>query len=433
MKLNDKTLTGVTAVLLAVGVGAAGVILRSEGSDPSPQLPEIAAFTEVAPLELSVVQPQDTGTIHVSTGSEVTAVRKPTGLSLLQSSDKIADLSGLTEIQILPVGGVGVEVELPDLEAPSVDAPSVPVFASVEPAARTEVSPAEDSLPPGIFMDVAANLAALAVPPASEFNSLKIVVSEKVTVASLPNPMVEQSRADTVPSGYTRIPADFCNVEVRATPKSSARVQLRLHAKCHPNSYVTISHAGLQFREKLGEFGQLALTIPAFSEFSVFGIELADGVKASAGAFVSGLSRVERVGISWNGKETTFLHAYEPAIGAGGHVWSLDPRSYAESLLDGGGYMTNLGSRAEGSRGTFAQIFTRPVSHSAPSGIVTLNVETLLDSENCNTSLQIRTAHHSSRSGFSGNRAFLQLPDCNGTSDSLVTKNLVKDLRVAQN
>ena len=308
MKLNDKTLTGITAVLLATGVGAAGMFLRSDGSDPVPQQTEITALMDVSPLQQAVAEPfEQVVPVQVPAETEAPRIQEPDGLSQLQPADKVADLSDLTEIQVLPIGDVTAEIVTPSLDIPKVAAPTVPVFASVEPATRTRVSPIDNSLHPGVLMEVAPELAALAAPPVSEPSSVYIVVLESITTASLPKKMSDQQRSDAAPSGYTRIPADFCNVEVRATPKSSARVQLRLHAKCHPNSVVTISHAGLQFQEKLGEFGQLALTIPAFSEFSVFGIELADGIKASAGAFVSGLSRIERVGISWSGTETTFL------------------------------------------------------------------------------------------------------------------------------
>ena len=53
MKLNDRTLTGITAVLLAIGVGAAGVFLRSETE-------VVAAKPEYASLEgpsLSALEP----------------------------------------------------------------------------------------------------------------------------------------------------------------------------------------------------------------------------------------------------------------------------------------------------------------------------------------------------------------------------------------
>jgi len=231
---------------------------------------------------------------------------------------------------------------------------------------------------------------------------------------------------------FARIPADFCNIDLRAAPKSSARVQLRIFARCHPNTAVTISYSGLQFRERLGDYGELQLTIPAFSKYSLFNIELSDGLKASVGALVTGLSRIERVGISWEGENTTFLHAYEPGFGRPSHIWSLEPRSYRESLLDGGGYLEVLGN-PDMPHAAFAQIYSRPVQVSRKNQLVSLSVETLVDTANCDKSFALKTARHTIVGGYSGTSAVLKLPECGSGSDSLVSKNLVKDIRIAGN
>ncbi|MBV1865020.1 MAG: hypothetical protein KUG74_11385 [Rhodobacteraceae bacterium] len=337
MKLNDRTLTAITAICLAVGVGVAGIFLRTDQSISSSDAFVAAQLQQPAP---SIIQ-------------QTTLL--PTSIS-----------------PIKPAPYSPFSIPKADWEKRAAE-PRTKVFASLTPSGQKPTS---------------------------------------VTRVS------------------SRIPADICNVNLNATPKRAARVSLQIIARCHPGTVVTIEHASLRFREMLDSNGELSLIVPAFAEFSEFDITLRDGTKATTAAFIAGLSSLNRIGISWSGNNETFLHASESQAPED-HVWRGQPRSFRQALLEGGGYLTQLGDPTL-ENPAFAQIYSYPTSGIQQQKFVALSVEIRQQADNCGDMLKIQTARHNPQSGGSNARLLVNLPECGSMTDSLVLKNVVKDMRMAR-
>ena len=337
MKLNDRTLTAITAICLAVGVGVAGIFLRSDESASSSD-----AFVAAQ-------------------------IQQPEPSKIQQATDLPESIS-----HIKPAPYSSFPTPNADWKKRAAE-PRTKVFASLTPS---------DQKPP----------------PVTQVSS--------------------------------RIPAGICNVNLNATPKSAARVNLHIIARCHPGTVVTIEHASLRFREKLDSNGELSLIIPAFAEFAEFDITLRDGTKATTSAFIAGLSSLNRVGISWSGSIETFLHAHESQASED-HVWHGQPRSFSQALLEGGGYLTQLGDPIL-ENPVYTQIYSYPISGIRQQKFVALSVEIRQQDNNCGDILKIQTARHNPQSGGSNARLLVNLPECGSMTDSLVLKNVVKDMRMAR-
>ena len=233
----------------------------------------------------------------------------------------------------------------------SLATPSIPtagveadlIFAAVEPAKRAERDDAGTDLSE---VAVLAEMPALAMP--QDFSDITLTrtpaavdaPSQPRVASNLPDLAFDIADLVKIPT----VAQVSCALDIRATPIFGARVTLKLIAPCHPNVVVTIKHGGLQFKERLDADGAIELKIPAFAEYSRFDIELADGTTSTVGAYIAGLSALERVGIAWAGENDTFLHALQNGadIGDAGHIWRVNPNSFAKSRMNGGGYLVAL-------------------------------------------------------------------------------------------
>jgi hypothetical protein len=211
------------------------------------------------------------------------------------------------------------------------------VLAAIEPAKRVE---RED------FKLDLNNFGALAVAPelAMPADFTDVVLTRTPSPLETPQLLRVAANVPDMPFDISDlvkikpVKAANCALDIRATPIFGARVTLKLLAPCHPNVSVTIKHGGLQFKERLDANESLELKVPAFAEYSRFDIELADGLTSTVGAYIVGLSALERVGIAWSGADDTFLHALEngAAMGDAGHVWRVKPNSFAKARMSGG-------------------------------------------------------------------------------------------------
>jgi hypothetical protein len=379
MQINDKLLTVATGILLAIGGATASLFLGEEEPDP------IVVASVAAP--------------EFSTLSDMAIVsRKATDLNDAVVSGKESDI----------------------------------VLAAVDPAER--IVPAPVALDLNTF-------GALAIAPELAMPQDFADIRATRTPALLDTPFLVR-----VATGLPDLAFDIsdlvkikpvealgCALDIRATPIFGARVTLKVAAPCHPNVAVTIKHGGLKFKERLDAEGAIELKIPAFAEYARFDIELADGLTSTVGAYISGLSSLERVGIAWNGANDTFLHAMENGaeMGGKGHVWRATPNSYAASRMNGGGFMTTLGDPTiEGAQ--LVQIYTLPKQPRKRVQVVDLQIETLRGANACGQDIKLRVAHHRANSGAAQSELSLTLPACGNEDTSLVLKNAFKDMKVAR-
>lgn len=394
MAFNDKLLTLATGAVLAIGGATASLLLGDHGE--------------------TGYQP------NLTVASNMAAPQIPTASDLFPSL-----LTYDAPVRIKPE-------YLPNKAKQPTVAGDQMIFASVEPKTRTIQSDAGSDVITIAVLDGAPELATPA-----DFSDIVLTRA----IATVPAPEVSKI-ARGVPvtatdsSDFMRIPRTpkvSCALDLRATPIFGARVKLKLTAPCHPNVAATIRHGGLQFKEQLDAKGHLELKVPVFTEFSRFDVELADGTQSTVGAYIAGLSTLERVGISWSGENDTFLHAFQNGaqIGDTGHIWRLNARDFAASRMDGGGYLTTLGN-PDLKNPELAQVYTLPLRATARPQIVTFGIETLRGETTCGKTLNVKTASHQLNSGAAANTLSLRLPECDTLRSSLLLKNVLKDMKVAR-
>lgn len=344
---------------------------------------------------------------------------------------------------VLAIGGATASLFLGEDEAHIGDPNTVVVAStapSVLPDVLTAIEPAQRAERADFKLDLNA-FGELAVAPElakpADFTDLMMTrTPAAVDMPKLPKvasglPDMALDIADLVK--IKPVEAASCALDLRATPIFGARVNLKLTAPCHPNVAVTIKHGGLTFKEQLDANGALELKVPAFAEYAQFEIELADGLTSTVGAYIAGLSGLERVGIAWNGADDTFLHALEngAAMGDDGHVWRVKPNSFAQARMNGGGYMLVLGDPSL-KDAQLAQVYTLPTRPRKRAQIVELQIETLRGEYACGTGIDLKVAHHRAKSGAAQSELALTLPACGSEDTSLVLKNVIKDMKVAR-
>ena len=397
MQINDKLMTLVTGAVLAIGGATASLFLgEDESSGVEPNTVQIAglAAPNVPSADIVLAAPTATDAVVLTAPVMPTVPKK--------QNSAIA----------------GIEQTL--------------VFAAVEPSKRTERDMTGIDLSEVAVLEAAPALAML-----KDFNDITLTrTPAAIDMPDLPRVAIglpELSFDITDLFEIKPAEAPSCALDIRATPIYGARVKLKLSAPCHPNVVVTIKHGGLRFKERLDADGAFELKIPAFAEFSRFDIELADGTTSTVGAYIAGLSALERVGIAWMGENDTFLHALQNGAKAGdaGHIWRLNSGSFAKSRMNGGGYLITLGDPAiEGAE--LAQVYTLPLRKQKRAQIVELQIETLRGDTACGVDMDLRMAHHRANNGASQSGLLLTLPACGAGDTSLVLKNVIKDMKVAR-
>ncbi len=379
MQVNDKSLTVATGACLAIGVAIAGFVLGSG---------------------------EEARTDHIELASSVIGPKAPE--------------THLTQLQI------------PAPPPTPTKSSSKLVFASLELVSAHEQPNIRLGMAESEALTIAPELVALAQGENSTRSKPLPTPAKPERVASLAGELRREKRTDTALGRSQVQNSKRCSVELTTLPKAGARIGMTALAPCHEGAEVTVSYSGLQFRERLSQTGRLELTLPAFVEFSRINVSLDDGTQASVGVYVSGLQFVERAGISWRGKDDTFLHAYEGAGESAQHRWRLSPGSARRSRMDGGGYLTLLGDPLLDNP-RLAQIYTIPSNLPGKAKFVRLVVETLRNRSDCGGELNLWTARHSPTAGHTKRTTRVQLSDCGEERGSLTLKNIVKDLRIALN
>ncbi|MDP5333544.1 MAG: hypothetical protein NWR54_00955 [Paracoccaceae bacterium] len=225
-----------------------------------------------------------------------------------------------------------------------------------------------------------------------------------------------------------------CTAALDARPMAAAMVQLNLIAGCQPDTRVTLHHNGMMITESTDSKGGLTLQMPALSQTAVFMAAFENGVTAMAKADVTSLDVYDRVVVQWEGPGDMQIHAFE--FGADyteeGHVWKAAPREAAEAALGRGGFLTELG-KAMPDQDLRAQVYTFPSGTVSRSGDVALSIETEVTAETCNRRMEAQTLQLTGGGALSVKDLTLDMPDCDAVGDFLVLKNLLQDLKIAQN
>ncbi|WP_155886704.1 hypothetical protein [Actibacterium atlanticum] len=220
-----------------------------------------------------------------------------------------------------------------------------------------------------------------------------------------------------------------CETSFRAKAMDDAMVKLSLRATCHSNEVVEFSQDRLRFSYLLPETGEMELMVPALSDLSVFVAEMRNGDVLTAPVQVPDASLFERVALQWRGETGLQLHAFEygAAYGELGHVWAQAPQSG-----DQGGFLTRIGT-ALPLGGWQAEVYSFPQKTDTVPGAVRLNVEAEVTQSNCNRQILGETLQVDAAGQMQAVELSMSVPACDAVGEYLVLKNILRDMKIAQN
>jgi hypothetical protein len=144
--------------------------------------------------------------------------------------------------------------------------------------------------------------------------------------------------------------------------------------------------------------------------------------------------QLERMAIVWSVPINLDLHAFEDNANerSDGHVWVNNPKTYRDTLIDGGGFMEVFGdSSIEG--GTMSEVYSLPTSRIRRQTSVSLDLRINNIDAYCDQPMALRTVR-SDNDGEVTKREFnLRLPKCGDASGGLILENFAKNIGVASN
>ncbi|MDO6523441.1 hypothetical protein Q4578_17740 [Shimia thalassica] len=225
-----------------------------------------------------------------------------------------------------------------------------------------------------------------------------------------------------------------CDAEFAAEPAAGAMVTLTLTAPCLTGEKVTFHHESLKFSEMVSSDGTLVVSVPALSEQSVFAVTFANGDGKMVRTTVSSVPFYDRAAVIWRGATGLQLHAREfgADYGSDGHVWSGAARNVASVAGGQGGFLTRLGS-ADIADGWHSEVYTFPTLTAKRHGSVKLSIEAEVSKMNCDRDITARSLQIREGGRAVEQEIALSIPDCEAKGEFLVLKNLLEDLKIAQN
>ncbi|MGO4914555.1 translocase [Pseudogemmobacter sp. W21_MBD1_M6] len=225
-----------------------------------------------------------------------------------------------------------------------------------------------------------------------------------------------------------------CEPELSARETSAAMVSLTLSAPCHLGEWVTVSHAGLNATLQVSAAGMLVIDMPALTTSARFVARFADDDEATATVDVPDLALFDRVAVQWVGLSGLQLHALE--FGAGyqddGHVWINAPRTAVFAETARGGFLTRLGDETAPNP-NMAEVYTFPTGKIRKDGTVRIRIEAEITAYNCAREVDAQSLQTTGYGPVSVIDLTLSMPECDAIGDFLVLKNVLRDLKIAQN
>jgi len=226
-----------------------------------------------------------------------------------------------------------------------------------------------------------------------------------------------------------------CTPRLTATARPGALAELMLDAPCHRDQRVEFRHAGLVFAERSSRLGIVTVSVPVFATEAEIIAEFPNGRSVGTMLAVPDADRVERVAVQWRGPAELVLHALEFGArdGEEGHVRPEAPRSPEQALRTGGGFMVSLGDGAleDAAR---AQVYTLPRTPETVPGTVRLVLEATGGVAACSTEVAASALRREAGAAAEPDRLDLrfELPPCDEPGQTLLLKNVVGDLKIAE-
>ncbi|MFW2588525.1 translocase [Sagittula sp. SSi028] len=223
-----------------------------------------------------------------------------------------------------------------------------------------------------------------------------------------------------------------CPVSLDLAPGAGALIAATLTAPCHAAERVTFHHQGMMFTDRMPDDGPLTVTLPALSQTALVMTSFASGATATAVAAVPTLEFYDRIVVQWTGTTGLGLHAREFGSDyfATGHIHAKARGDLADAARGIGGFMQTLG-RPDMPDAQQAQVYSFPIGAATRSGDIHLTVEAEITPANCNRQIEAQTLQLRTDHILRTRSVTLDMPECGGTGDFLVLKNLVEDLTIA--
>lgn len=235
-------------------------------------------------------------------------------------------------------------------------------------------------------------------------------------------------RLPTVMPGIDNSPFGTpCGADLTASVKPGALVQLALRAPCYPNSTVEIRHAKLRIRLKTDHIGHLTTLVPAFEENARFQIRIARSKTMMAAVRVPALNGMDRIAIQWRGVFSVSLNPDGPLKPV-----PLRADDIASALHHRGGFTMMLGDMALPTP-IRAAVFTRQHSNQMPQRVLGFAVRVGASDATCGQAEVIQSFRSRGGRMVAASGLQFKMPTCGSKTQSILLKNAVRDLMIAQN
>ncbi|MEL6799608.1 MAG: hypothetical protein AAFO80_06990 [Pseudomonadota bacterium] len=225
-----------------------------------------------------------------------------------------------------------------------------------------------------------------------------------------------------------------CRPRLTAHAEPGALVRLELSAPCNREARVDIEHSGLRFAVKTDRTGAISLKVPVLANPAEFAVTVPGYAPVEAMVPVQNMHGHERVALQSTADANLSIHALEFGArpGSAGHVSAASPHSVERGAMAFGGYLARLGDD-DAPGAPVAEIYSFPTGQFGRSGVVRLQIEARVTRETCDDdlhahALQTRDTGHLRRIDVT-----LAMPGCEAIGDILVLKNVLQDLKIAQN
>ncbi|NOX74631.1 MAG: hypothetical protein GXP03_13790 [Alphaproteobacteria bacterium] len=223
-------------------------------------------------------------------------------------------------------------------------------------------------------------------------------------------------RTPTVMAGIDQSPFGTpCSADLSSKTIAGGMVELNLSAACLPNARVEIRHGKLKVTMRADHTGKLRIEIPAFEENARFQIILADGTRLNTAARVPDLANINRVAILWKGDFQANLLAMEFG---------------ANTANTGDGFLIRLGDSSF-AKANMAEVYSLPVSSSTKSGVIDFEVTARPLGASCDQNRIIQSLRSRGGRLVGASGVEFKLPACGNSPQSIVLKNVVRDLIIA--
>lgn len=289
---------------------------------------------------------------------------------------------------------------------------SVPLPGAIEPSQPVAVEPAVIAPKP-----IPRDIARLALPAVGQALARRVGQSEQNYKP------LEPDNAQYSLLGFS------CSISLDVTHFRGDMVTLELDAPCQMGVPVTVRHEGLFFTVVTSDIGRVTAKMPVLNRQAVFSVEMPDGSTISTEALVQEANDYDHVAVMWSGDTGLQIHAYEPS---GAHVWGNAPQNISIAIKGRGGYVTRLGS-TDFPEAKQAEIYSFPRRQIRKSGVVRLALSAAVTPYTCGKNRVAKTLQPGVNGGNTLVDLVLNMPACDSGVRNLVLKNIIRDLKIAQN